>query len=110
MATLILGISVFKEQNKYFSFEKKKIVAILETAKKYKKFPMFNSWPSLFDSLRGALPVIFLSSFYGTVSAGYYSLAMRILWLPSSLLGSSISQVLFQKITEEQNEGKYPGR
>lgn len=102
-AVAALGAFLLKKDRQQL-VKKIEFKAMLDQARLHKKFPLFNSWPSLLDSLRGAMPVMFLSGFFGTAVAGYYSLAMRVLWLPSSLLGTSISQVLFQRISEENNK------
>ena len=90
--------------DKSFIFNNFSFSGMILQARLHKKFPLFNSWPSLIDSLRVALPVMVLSKFFGVTVTGYYSLATRVLWLPSSLIGQSISQVLFQRIAEEHNK------
>lgn len=106
-AASVLGLFIWREE-KVFIFKSVKLSKILLQAKLQKKFPLFNSWPSILDSLRGAMPIMFLTSYYGVTVTGYYSLAMRVLWLPSSLLGASISQVLFQRIADENNKTGKP--
>jgi len=77
---------------------------IKSAAATYKKYPLLNSWPSFLDSLRMSLPVIFLANFFGSAAAGYYAVAMRVLWLPSSLLGAALSQALIQRLAEEKTK------
>jgi len=77
---------------------------IKSAAAAYKKYPLLNSWPSFLDSLRMSLPVIFLAKFFGSAAAGYFSVAMRVLWLPSSLLGTALSQAFLQRLAEKKSE------
>jgi O-antigen/teichoic acid export membrane protein len=107
-AVVVLGLFILVEDKRLVS-EGINLDAIINQAKRHKKFPLFNSWPSLCDSLRVALPVMFLSNFFGNAVTGYYSIAMRVLWLPSSLLGMSISQVLFKRIADEYNRAGKTG-
>ena len=65
--------------------------------KKYKKFPLLNTWSELLSCLSWQLPVLLLSAFFSSEIAGQYSLAYRTLLLPLSLIGGSVGQVLFQR-------------
>lgn len=64
-------------------------------AKLHKKFPIFDSWSALINTLSRQLPPIMLGLYFSTTVAGYYSLGNRLIALPMSLLGSSIAQVFF---------------
>ncbi len=73
-------------------------------AAKYKKYPIFNMIPSVIDSITVALPVMFFTKFFDFNIAGQYSLGVRLLYLPASLIGTAVAQVYFQKIAEEYNK------
>lgn len=69
-------------------------------SEKYKEFPMLSLPGALLDTL-SINSVIFLLGFFFTESiTGSYSFSYKILTLPSILIGASIGQVLFQKISE----------
>lgn len=71
----------------------------------YRKYPIYNMVPSILDSFTAALPMIFFSTYFNLSITGQYSLAIRLLYLPSSLIGAAVAQVYFQKLAEEYNQG-----
>ena len=72
-------------------------------AVKYKSFPIKNSLPSLMNTLSGILPVILVSKFFTSDVTGYFDLARVVLIIPLSLVSSSLSQVLLQRLIELRN-------
>lgn len=75
---------------------------------RYRKHPIFLPWGALADSLGNKLPVLMLSAFYGPGFLGMYALADRLLRTPSTLVGQSSAQVLFQKMTERRVKSGMP--
>lgn len=87
-----------KEENKNFTFSK---IEVKKQAKLYKKFPQF-SLPSIFlNSINLNLINFIITAIASTVTLGFYSLSQRILGVPSRVIGTSFSQVYFQKASEE---------
>jgi O-antigen/teichoic acid export membrane protein len=80
---------------------KLKIIAL---AKRYKDFPKYSMWAALANTLSQNLTNILILSFYSVATLGFYSLVQRVLGMPSSLLGSSISQVFFQQASKEKQK------
>lgn len=66
-------------------------------ARRYYQFPAFNMPYSLIGNLASGFGVIALSMFNYIQPAGYLSLARRVLFVPVSLLSSSLGQVYFQE-------------
>jgi O-antigen/teichoic acid export membrane protein len=79
---------------------------ILYMMKKHKDFPIYNMPHMLVTSLKINGTVILISAIFGNVILGYYSLAMRVLILPISIVGKSISQVYYQKICVMREENQ----
>lgn len=79
---------------------------ILRLLKRYKKFPLY-SVPSAFVNT-GSLqaPVIMLSYFFSQSITGFFSLAVRVISLPVSLIGASIGHVFFQQVSQMVSEGR----
>lgn len=71
---------------------------IKATAIKYKYFPTYNLMHMLVTSVRGNGLIILISLFFGNLTLGFYSLAMRALVVPVSVIGNSVGQVFYQKI------------
>jgi O-antigen/teichoic acid export membrane protein len=72
---------------------------IRDAAKRYKDFPLFQSWSQLLLSLGAQLPVIFMGAFYGLEVVGVYGLAQSMINMPMNLLGQSVSQVYYSEIS-----------
>lgn len=81
---------------------------ILAGSKRYKRFPIFDTWSALLNSTSWQLPTFLLSSFFSTTVVGYYALGMMVLQLPTSLIGGAISQVFFQRAAAAKFEGTLP--
>lgn len=62
-------------------------------AKIYWRFPIFSVPEAAFSTAANELPLIMIAAWAGGAEAGFLFLAMRIMGLPMSLIGSSISQV-----------------
>ncbi len=78
---------------------------ILDGLKRYKKFPLFDSWASLLNSISWQLPAFLLAAYFSPTVVGFYALGLRIIQLPMSLIGSAISQVFFQRASVAIHQG-----
>lgn len=85
-----------------FQFHWKEIV---EMAKKYKEFPIFNGLPSILNSLTLSIPVFLIAYYYGQDNTGYFNLTRQILFVPTSIIATSFSQVFFERIVSHKNKG-----
>jgi O-antigen/teichoic acid export membrane protein len=98
-STLMLGEQIRRTDKlmlrKYISAHD--IVAGL---KRYKRFPIFDTWSGLLNSTSWQLPTFLLSAFFSTTVVGYYALGMMVLQLPTSLISGAISQIFFQRAAE----------
>lgn len=70
-------------------------------SKRYIHFPKFNIISGLFEKGSGQLPVILLSSFFGTSISGFFSFSQRIIAAPGALIGSSVGDVFRQEVSIE---------
>ena len=78
---------------------------MVEALKRYRKFPKYNVWATLMNSVSWQLPTFFLSYFFSSVEVGYFALGNRVIELPMRLVGSSIAQVFFQRASVALHEG-----
>jgi len=75
-------------------------------AKEYRDFPMYSASQNVINAISGGLPVLLLTRFFGLPIAGAYAFAMMVLTFPMGFILSSLRQVLFQKASESQHEGR----
>lgn len=73
-------------------------------AKRYINFPKY-SMPAIFaNALAFNANNLLISNFFSVTTLGFYSLAHRLLIMPTTLIGQSIGQVYFQEATAEKNK------
>lgn len=75
-------------------------------AKKYKDFPLYRAPEVSINAISTGLPIIMLSSFFGPTAAGFYSLSRSVLSAPSTLIGKSVGDVFYPRISEAANNGE----
>ena len=97
--TIVLGVQVLKDYGSFLinNIHKSQIVANL---KRYRKFPLVDSWSSFINNLSWQLPSLMLLYFFSTTVVGYYALSNRMIVLPMTLIGSAIAQVFYQRSAE----------
>ena len=102
MAVISLARLVWcEDKNK---INKTSLLKMWSFAKRYKKFPLINSWSGLLNTASRQVPIILLTTFFSTIVTGFFSLAQRILLIPMTLLGNTIGQVYFEKVSKLKNE------
>lgn len=84
-----------------FSLEKLKFVG-----RKYKEFPIFSLPSAILDTFSVNSIVLLLNYFFSDAVTGAYSFSMRILSIPTVVIGASIGQVFFQRISEAFSNGE----
>jgi O-antigen/teichoic acid export membrane protein len=72
-----------------------------EMAQRYAHFPKFNVVSGLFEKSAGQIPVILMSSFFGSAVTGFFSLSQRVIAAPGSLVGVSVGDVFRQHASVE---------
>ncbi len=95
----VLGAQVLKENGSLIirTIQGSRMLANL---KRYRKFPLVDSWSSFINNLSWQLPSLMLLYFFSETVVGYYSLSNRVIVLPMTLLGSAIAQVFYQRTSE----------
>jgi len=73
---------------------------IRNVAKRYKNFPLVQSWSQLLLALSSQLPVLLLATLYGPKAAGIFGLANSMVNLPMDLIGQSVAQVYYAEISK----------
>jgi len=82
--------------------------SMISGLKRYRKFPLLDSWSAIMNAISWQLPTFLLSTFFSQTVVGYYALGMNILQLPMSIIGSAIGQVFFQRAAEARFRGSLP--
>ena len=74
-----------------------------ELAVRYKKFPLFAAWSNTSLVISTQIAPLLLVYFYSPVVVGYYAIAIQVVQMPLTLIGSAVGQVFFQKACEIKN-------
>jgi len=86
------------------SISKIKKEDIIIQAKRYARFPKFTLPASFSNIMAIELTNILISKIFNIATLGFYSLANRVLNVPSSFIGQSISQVYYQEAADEKKK------
>lgn len=101
--SFVLMFAFLKKDKDKLSFINKK--EMREVAIEYQDFPKINTIHAFFDVLKQSGEVFLLSYFYFKDKVGLHSRTLRLLFAPSSMIGSAVGQVFYQKGTETFHDG-----
>ena len=79
---------------------------MIHNAKQYKDFPIYTNWQSLTSMIDNTGSKYVISNFFGATILGWYSFTFSILLRPLQFIGTSVSQVLYQNISDKYNNNK----
>jgi len=88
-----------KELFKYVSIDNIRV-----QAKKFSNFPKFSMFSGIANALSMNLNTIFINKLFSTGTVGQYSLVQKIVSIPLNLIGRSVSDVYFQKASEDRKK------
>jgi lipopolysaccharide exporter len=104
VSTLMLGRQIWQD-NGHLLKKSVNLLDMIVALKRYKNFPLLDTWGSLLNGISWQLPAIVLSVFFSSEVVGYYALSMMVIQLPMSLIGASIAQVFFQRASRASFDG-----
>lgn len=94
----LLSKSSLKFKNVSFNFDELKAAA-----RKYMEFPLYNLPSALIDTVSLNSIIFLLNHFFNDAVTGSYAFSLRLLSIPGVVIGASVGQVFFQKISEAYN-------
>ena len=89
-----------------FSINKSSIYRMRINAYKYVNFPKYQSATVFINAVSQNLPVILFTALFNPAVAGIFSLTVKVLQVPISLVGSSTREVYYQAASKLNSEGK----
>ena len=102
LSMVILGGQIWREDKNLF-VKNIRWKAIGKGFIRYKKFLIFETWAGLLNSISSQLPALMLSSFFSIPIVGFYSLGLMIVQMPLILISGALSQVFYQKASQNKN-------
>jgi O-antigen/teichoic acid export membrane protein len=79
---------------------------IKQLALEHKDFPLYRTPQVFINSVSQSMPVLLLASFFGPTTAGFYSIGVTVLGIPSQLIGKSVGDVFYPRIVDAANNGE----
>lgn len=73
---------------------------------RYKSFPLLSAPGALADVIAVQLPAIIIAHTYATSTVGYFGLTLRVVGIPSVLLGYAVGQVYYQSVAKAAAQGQ----
>lgn len=96
------GLATVMLANKFIRltpvFNKVRTIAL---GKKYKSFPLVNTLHAFLDESKNFLTTILLVKLFGTYMLGQFYMVNKILLTPLTLIGGSISQILYRELSQK---------
>ncbi|MFY7964199.1 MAG: oligosaccharide flippase family protein [Chitinophagaceae bacterium] len=102
IAISLLFIKFNKEHISFYSHSFYR--GIDKIAREYKKFPLVSVWGNALNVITLQIPEILLNKIFGSFVLGQYSLAQRMINLPTSFIASSVQEVFRQSAAQENRE------
>lgn len=78
----------------------------LPLLKKYRRFPLYQMPANAVSSVGQQIPIQMIEAFYSSSVLGMYSMARKILSLPTVLLATPINRVYFQEASQRYSKGE----
>lgn len=79
---------------------------VRDLAKRHRDFPLYRAPQVALNALSQSLPILMLASFFGPAAAGFYTLGRTVMGVPSRLIGQSVANVFYPRITEAAHSGE----
>jgi O-antigen/teichoic acid export membrane protein len=96
-----VGSSLVMGLRSGFSFRLINKESMIRVFLEYSDFPKYYLVPSFMSTCSFLLPAVIINKFFKAEYAGYFDLAKVLLSVPLAFIASSLSSVIFQKISEK---------
>lgn len=100
----VIFLSV-KLRVRYFFVRAFSIKRVWHLVREYKDFPKYDLLSNVFNSISSHIPVILLAYFFLDDVAGYFSMALTLLFIPMSIIGTSLGQLYYRDACELHAKG-----
>lgn len=102
VSTLFLAVAVLR-------MEMIKAVSpfrMLSVVRRYSRFPKFSVWDGLSNTAGTNLPTVLIVSSFGASAGGIYSMTLRVLVFPVTLIGAAVGQVFLSDAPQAHRENR----
>ena len=97
---IVVAYKDFQAERPRLSF-----AGIKRVAKRYYRYPLFNTGSAVMIAFSSQVPVWFLGQGFALECVGYFAMSNRMLNIPAALIGQAIQPVFFSRIKQAQKDG-----
>lgn len=101
--TILVMLAV---RNRWTDFRAVTIRGVIQSAGRYRRFPIYSTWGAAFNTAGVQLPPLLFAALFSSSVAGIYMLAHRVLAMPMTLIGKSIADVFFVDAVNAKRENR----
>lgn len=101
--TISMIFILYCYRKKYFKWSWISVKGMINCACRYQDMPKYMVVGGVFNELSSRLPIFFLQCYFGEIVVGWYSMSVKLLGMPLSLISSSIGNVFIRDAAEEWN-------
>jgi len=102
----ILLLAKYHLKNKTLQFKVISYKRLRYVLKRYDQFPKYQSFTVFINAISQNMPIILFGIYYSPEIAGFYALAVRVLKVPTGLIGASTKEVYYQKASKMFAQGE----
>jgi O-antigen/teichoic acid export membrane protein len=102
--TVMLLFSIKRPSKRKYVWQSQEPMWVI--AKRYYDFPLYRTPQGFINVASQSLPVLMFASFFGPVAAGLYALGKIVMEVPSTLIGQSVGDAFYPRITEAVHNGE----
>ena len=74
---------------------------LFNLAKRYKNFPLYTLWAALLNVISSKVPILLMAALFDSRAAGVCALALTVITALVSFISGSLTQVFFQRASEQ---------
>jgi O-antigen/teichoic acid export membrane protein len=89
-------------------WHKVRLSGVLSMLKRYRKFPLVEIWGSFLNTLSTQLAPLLIAYYFSSAVVGQYAQGMRLIQLPTVLVGAAITQVFYSQASAALHENRLP--
>lgn len=101
-----VSAGIYQSMKNGLSFSHVSVKDVKLVAREQQDFPKYQAIPALMTTISVSLPVIIVTKYFGVLETSYFDLSRLVLLVPSTLIATAISQVLFQNLSERIKLGR----
>lgn len=79
---------------------------LVDLARRHSDFPLFRAPVMLINAVSQHMPTLVLAIYFGPAAAGFFALGKQVLSMPTNLIGKSVGDVYYPRITRAVHDGE----